>query len=159
MFNENPCLTCGACCAHFRVSFHWSEADTEQGGVVPPEMTEDVTPFFVSMRGTNQKKSRCIALMGHIGQKTSCAIYEKRPSPCRDFGVQWEDGLYNIINEEIQRCNHARAVWGLPALFQQLPRFNFQRPEMHREKTMVTVFHRSIKAKRKDGRKPGSIRG
>ncbi|RBD09468.1 YkgJ family cysteine cluster protein, partial [Xanthomonas oryzae pv. oryzae] len=23
----HPCLTCGACCAYFRVSFHWSEAD------------------------------------------------------------------------------------------------------------------------------------
>ena len=27
----HPCLTCGACCAHFRVSFHWSEADPDQG--------------------------------------------------------------------------------------------------------------------------------
>ncbi|HOC10952.1 MAG TPA: YkgJ family cysteine cluster protein, partial [Thermomonas sp.] len=21
----HPCLSCGACCAYFRVSFHWSE--------------------------------------------------------------------------------------------------------------------------------------
>ena len=36
----HPCLTCGACCAHFRVSFHWSEADPEQGGAVPAALTE-----------------------------------------------------------------------------------------------------------------------
>ena len=37
---SHPCLTCGACCAFFRVSFHWSEADPEMGGVVPIELTE-----------------------------------------------------------------------------------------------------------------------
>ncbi|EAX0008081.1 YkgJ family cysteine cluster protein, partial [Salmonella enterica] len=21
----NPCMTCGACCAYFRVSFYWAE--------------------------------------------------------------------------------------------------------------------------------------
>ncbi|MLR39642.1 YkgJ family cysteine cluster protein, partial [Salmonella enterica subsp. enterica] len=23
----NPCMTCGACCAYFRVSFYWAEGD------------------------------------------------------------------------------------------------------------------------------------
>ncbi|EEX7666747.1 YkgJ family cysteine cluster protein, partial [Escherichia coli] len=27
MNNPNPCMTCGACCAFFRVSFYWAEAD------------------------------------------------------------------------------------------------------------------------------------
>ncbi|HWU69743.1 MAG TPA: YkgJ family cysteine cluster protein, partial [Pseudoxanthomonas sp.] len=36
----HPCLSCGACCAIFRVSLHWSEADPEQGGRVPIELTE-----------------------------------------------------------------------------------------------------------------------
>ncbi|THB82127.1 YkgJ family cysteine cluster protein, partial [Pantoea allii] len=22
---SNPCVSCGACCAHFRVSFYWAE--------------------------------------------------------------------------------------------------------------------------------------
>ncbi|EGR9493162.1 YkgJ family cysteine cluster protein, partial [Escherichia coli] len=26
MNNPNPCMTCGACCAFFRVSFYWAEA-------------------------------------------------------------------------------------------------------------------------------------
>ncbi|EJT1381768.1 TPA: YkgJ family cysteine cluster protein, partial [Escherichia coli] len=24
MNNPNPCMTCGACCAFFRVSFYWA---------------------------------------------------------------------------------------------------------------------------------------
>ncbi|EEC8989014.1 TPA: YkgJ family cysteine cluster protein [Escherichia coli] len=27
MNNPNPCMTCGAYCAFFRVSFYWVEAD------------------------------------------------------------------------------------------------------------------------------------
>ncbi|HBP8873638.1 TPA: YkgJ family cysteine cluster protein, partial [Escherichia coli] len=27
MNNPNPCMRCGACCAFFRVSFYWAEAD------------------------------------------------------------------------------------------------------------------------------------
>ena len=30
---EHPCRTCGACCAFFRVSFHWSEAAPALGGM------------------------------------------------------------------------------------------------------------------------------
>ncbi|MBR7358785.1 YkgJ family cysteine cluster protein, partial [Klebsiella pneumoniae] len=26
MSDINPCMTCGACCAYFRVSFYWAEA-------------------------------------------------------------------------------------------------------------------------------------
>ena len=29
MSNLNPCMTCGACCAFFRVSFYWAEANGE----------------------------------------------------------------------------------------------------------------------------------
>ncbi|HDH0840599.1 TPA: YkgJ family cysteine cluster protein, partial [Klebsiella pneumoniae] len=25
MSEINPCMTCGACCAYFRVSFYWAE--------------------------------------------------------------------------------------------------------------------------------------
>ena len=39
---SHPCLTCGACCAFFRVSFHWSEADPALGGQVPFELTESL---------------------------------------------------------------------------------------------------------------------
>src|SRR5690606_12667348 len=32
---RSPCLDCGACCAYYRVSFHWSEADPATGGETP----------------------------------------------------------------------------------------------------------------------------
>lgn len=47
-----PCLRCGACCAHFRVAFHWSEADFGLGGVVPVELTEKLDAHRLAMRGT-----------------------------------------------------------------------------------------------------------
>ena len=31
----HPCLSCGACCAHFRASFYWAEADDQTPGGVP----------------------------------------------------------------------------------------------------------------------------
>ena len=39
MSAANPCLDCGACCASFRVSFYWSEAEARG---LPAEMTEQV---------------------------------------------------------------------------------------------------------------------
>ncbi|EER5964904.1 YkgJ family cysteine cluster protein, partial [Escherichia coli] len=43
MNNPNPCMTCGACCAFFRVSFYWAEAD-DAGGKVPVSLTEQISP-------------------------------------------------------------------------------------------------------------------
>lgn len=44
MSDHNPCMTCGACCAYFRVSFYWAEA-SDGGGTVPVDLTEPLTPF------------------------------------------------------------------------------------------------------------------
>ena len=60
MSEINPCMTCGACCAYFRVSFYWAEAD-DAGGLVPSALTEPLTPFLRCMSGTNQRQSRCAA--------------------------------------------------------------------------------------------------
>ena len=57
----NPCLRCGACCAHFRVSFYWAEADPSRGGTVPADLAEDLTPVLSCMKGTNQARPRCAA--------------------------------------------------------------------------------------------------
>lgn len=113
---SNPCLTCGACCAHYRVSFYWGEADPGQGGVVPIEWTEDVTAFRRCMRGTNYPPVRCLALNGNIGQAVSCVLYEQRPSPCREFGITFLPGEQRFDVGDLDRCNEARAAWGLPLL-------------------------------------------
>ena len=122
MLQENPCLHCRACCAHYRVSFYWGEADEAQGGTVPLEMTEELPPFRRCMRGTNRRQPRCIALQGEVGRAVYCTIYDRRPTPCREFGLTWENGIPQIDGDELERCNAARAAWHLPPLFEILPR-------------------------------------
>jgi Fe-S-cluster containining protein len=51
--DSNPCLDCGACCASFRVSFYWSEAEARG---LPAELTEQVNAWFSCMAGTNQAR-------------------------------------------------------------------------------------------------------
>jgi uncharacterized protein len=106
----NPCLECGACCAHYRVSFYWSEADPAVGGMTPPEVTTKLTPHHAVLRGTELPPRRCVALVGEIGKSVSCTIYARRPSPCSELQPSWADGTRN------ERCDRARAAHGLPAL-------------------------------------------
>ena len=109
MNNPNPCMTCGACCAFFRVSFYWAEAD-DAGGTIPVTMTEQISPYHRRMQGTNQKNPRCVALFGEPGVNACCSIYENRSSTCREFPMSGENG---VINEA---CNRARAKYRLPPL-------------------------------------------
>lgn len=111
---NNPCITCGACCALYRASFYWAEAD-DAGGTVPVELTEKLNDFRRVMRGTNQPNPRCVALVGTVGQHIYCSIYEKRSSVCRDFPVAWENG------QPHDRCDKARIAWGLPPITPPAP--------------------------------------
>ncbi len=79
MSENNPCLTCGACCAYFRVSFFWGEC-TSAGGVVPDELVVQINPTRVAMIGTDAKPCRCIGLEGEIGKSVSCSLYAQRSS-------------------------------------------------------------------------------
>ncbi|MBB5352872.1 hypothetical protein HNR46_003121 [Haloferula luteola] len=106
----NPCMTCGACCAFFRVSFHWAESTAGRPDGVPEEMTSQVTPHRVAMLGTLSKPPRCIALHGTVGEAVFCSIHPARSSPCRDFAASWENGEPN------PDCDRARAAFGLPPL-------------------------------------------
>lgn len=106
----HPCLSCGACCAHFRVSLHWSEAEPDLGGRVPIALTETFGPHQRSMRGTWAKQPHCIALEGVVGQRVRCTIYDARPNACRDLRMSWEGGGPN------PQCDQARAAYGLPPL-------------------------------------------
>jgi Fe-S-cluster containining protein len=62
------------------------------------------------MAGTEKSWPRCVALDGQVGECVRCTIYEKRPSPCRDFAPSWQNGVRN------ERCDAARAAHGLPPL-------------------------------------------
>ena len=108
MFNFD-CQTCGACCAFYRASFHWSECN-DGYGAVPVEMTEDLTPHRRVMTGTNSNNPRCIALDGETGNNVKCTIYEVRSSVCRNFPFAWENGEPN------EKCDKARIAHGLQPL-------------------------------------------
>lgn len=95
---ENPCLSCGACCSYFRVSFYWAEALSLQ---LPETLTEQVNDFYSCMQGTNQKEPRCVALDGQVGEKVACSCYEHRSSACRE------------LQPGEPKCNRARAHYGL----------------------------------------------
>lgn len=103
----HPCLTCGACCAGFRVDFAREELQSE-GGQVPDGLAVDLTPGLCRMRGTDHRSPRCAALTGTVGTAVSCGIYEWRPSPCREF----EAGS--------DACNKARRWYRLPPLDEQV---------------------------------------
>lgn len=107
---SHPCLSCGACCAFYRASFYWGEADDSPLGTVPAEMTVQITPVQRAMRGTDQRAPRCCALQGNIGETVYCSIYTQRASPCRDFLPSWENKSHN------ERCDKARLHWGLSPL-------------------------------------------
>lgn len=103
MSDPHPCLSCGACCAAFRVDFSIHELD-ENGGSVPSGLAVEVTENTCRMRGTDHLPVRCAALTGQVGVKAACGIYEWRPSPCREL----EAGS--------DACTRARARHGLPPL-------------------------------------------
>ena len=97
------CQSCGACCALFRVSFYWAEADDAPGGRVPAGLTQAIGPLQRCMAGTASQPVRCVALQGQVGRAVTCDIYAQRPSPCQ--AVQPGD----------VQCLKARAHWGLDA--------------------------------------------
>lgn len=74
------------------------------------DMTEPLDHHKIAMKGTNQKKPRCIALQGVVGESVSCEIYALRSSVCRNFKMSWEQG------EAHDLCDKARIAWGLPPL-------------------------------------------
>lgn len=79
------CQSCGACCASFRVSFYWGEADDAPGGTVPAALTVKVNEQMRCMQGTQSHPVRCVALQGEVGSSVGCGIYAQRASTCREL--------------------------------------------------------------------------
>ena len=97
--HAGACQQCGACCATYRVSFYWAEAER-----LPPALTLQISPTFACMTGTHSKPPRCIALSGSIGEKVACSVYATRPAPCHEL-MPGDD-----------KCLRARAGHGLGPL-------------------------------------------
>ncbi|WP_020652594.1 YkgJ family cysteine cluster protein [Massilia niastensis] len=96
-----PCLTCGACCKSYRVSFYWTEG-LERG--LPDGLTEQLTPHLSCMRGTNASRPYCIALGKGDAGPMACGVYAQRPQACREVEIGDE------------KCTRARGLHGLPAI-------------------------------------------
>jgi Fe-S-cluster containining protein len=103
MTRPHPCLSCGACCAAFRVDFAADELDGH-GGSVPASLVVEVSGSTCRMRGTDHSPPRCAALVGTVGVQASCGIYEWRPGPCRELEAAGD------------ACRRARSRFGLPPL-------------------------------------------
>lgn len=101
MAQELDCQRCGACCAYFRVSFYWAEADDAPGGTVPVSLTRQVNAQMRCMAGTERQPARCVALAGEVGHRVSCGIYAQRSSTCQE------------LQPGDEKCLRARAAHGL----------------------------------------------
>lgn len=101
MSDSNPCMSCGACCAHFRIMLYPDEV-APQGGA-PREMVVPVGGAFC-MKGTDAFPPRCVALEGEVGQAVRCTIYAERPQVCREFNEYELDGTPN------SRCFKLRGI-------------------------------------------------
>jgi hypothetical protein len=74
---DDVCRTCGACCSY---SAEWPRFSLESAArldLIPPELVAD------DQHGMRCTGARCAALVGTVGQSTSCAIYPLRPDVCR----------------------------------------------------------------------------
>ena len=105
---SNACQSCGACCALYRVALKCSETDDQLGGVVPLDLTVPYGKDKRLMKGTEKFMKRCQALVGNVGRKVACRIYDQRPSACRDFAASWEG-----ISDGNPLCDRARIIHGL----------------------------------------------
>ena len=75
--SDNPCLSCGACCATFRVDFAREELQAE-GGCVPDGLAVELNDTLARLRGTDHAQPRCAALVGTVGVQASCGIYPSK---------------------------------------------------------------------------------
>ncbi len=105
----NPCVSCGVCCALYKVVIEPDETTDQPGGVVPVELTVTSRNKRRFMKGTETFRKRCMALTGTVGANVGCSIYEQRPMACRRFAASWE-----AVDGGNPLCNRARVMHGLP---------------------------------------------
>ncbi len=97
-----PCMSCGACCAYFKVQF-----DKKYNPQVPWQKIKVISHSEAVMLGTEEAKGRCKSLDGIVGENCRCNIYNSRPDVCESFTVWLNDGSQN------PKCIEARKHHGL----------------------------------------------
>ena len=78
--DPSACLTCGACCCHYRVSFYWQEA--EQRGLEDKDLVQ-VTPLRVCFRGMGPPRRPVGHVTGGGGSRAMCSQLQPLPTPIR----------------------------------------------------------------------------
>ncbi len=71
------CQSCGGCCAY---SDTWPEFVEDLDGDGIDESLIDLALGRMRCDG-----DRCVALVGVVGAKVLCSVYERRPAVCREF--------------------------------------------------------------------------
>lgn len=107
---KNPCITCGACCAYYKVTFYWGEMSEEIPNGVPSSLCERYNDYKAVMKGTNNAEPRCVALVGTIGKRVFCRIHHCKPSVCKEIEPSFKNG------ERETKCDKARLAYGLPLI-------------------------------------------
>lgn len=77
----------------------------------PVSLTEQISPLYRCMCGTNQKAPRCVALTGTPDKNAYCSVYKNRPSTCRGFAMSDENDNLN------EACNRTREKYELPEIW------------------------------------------
>ena len=100
--SDNPCQSCGACCAY---SNSWPRFSTEDDAAL-----DRIPEKFVNERQSGMRcdGDRCAALSGQVGIDTSCVVYDVRPEVCR------------TCMPGDAECDLARRKWGLPVLVESI---------------------------------------
>jgi uncharacterized protein len=77
MDDSLDCRTCGACCSY---SSEWPRFSTEDEAQL-----QRIPVRYVARDGGGMRcaGARCSALLGSVGQSTSCGVYDVRPDVCR----------------------------------------------------------------------------
>jgi len=89
------CVSCGACCAY---SESWPVFIGDGDGEGIPDELIDLEHERMQSHG-----NRCTALVGEIGIRAYCCVYDCRPLVCREFQAGSDD------------CIMVRRFFDLPA--------------------------------------------
>jgi Fe-S-cluster containining protein len=94
----SPCQSCGACCAYSRNWPRFTIEDDAALNLIPTHLVNERSS------GMRCEGERCAALVGHVGEATSCAVYAVRPDVCR------------VCMPGDAECTMARQRYDLPPL-------------------------------------------
>lgn len=80
------CRACGACCApQLADAFYVGVSEADVARMTRRWRERHVAEGAILTKLDPVGRCVCVALRGTVGQRVSCAIYERRPDECRRF--------------------------------------------------------------------------